>query len=238
MKIGLIGYGKMGKEIEKIAIERGHHIQLIIDVDNTSDLLPEILRECDVIVEFTMPESAVRNYIACFDAGVPVVSGTTGWLHQREYIYEQCKTKNGTFFYASNFSIGVNLFFEINRKLAALMANHPQYKAKLKEIHHIHKLDAPSGTAISLAEDLLNFLPDLSGWALGEDPGYQQLAISAERTGEVPGTHIITYESDVDLIEITHAAKNRKGFALGAVMAAEYCMTHNGILNMSDLLKI
>lgn len=238
MKIGLIGYGKMGKEIEKIAIERGHDIPLIIDMPNMSDMTADNLSECDVAIEFTIPESAVRNYLTCFEAGIPVVSGTTGWLHQREFVYENCKKKDGTFFYASNFSVGVNLFFELNRKLALLMANHAQYKVRMKEIHHTQKLDAPSGTAISLAEDLLSLLPDLSGWSLDENPGYDQLPVIAERTGEVPGTHIITYDSEVDYIEITHCAKNRKGFALGAVMAAEYCMTHKGILSMSDLLKI
>ncbi len=237
MKIGLIGYGKMGKEIEKIAIERGHDIPLIIDVENMSALTPANLRECDVAIEFTIPGSAVRNYLTCFEAGIPVVSGTTGWLHQREFVYENCKKNDGTFFYASNFSIGVNLFFELNKKLASLMAHHTQYKVRLKEIHHTQKLDAPSGTAISLAEDLLRSLNGLTEWTLDEQPSYNQLPITAERTGEVPGTHIITYESDVDYIEITHLAKNRKGFALGAVMAAEFSQINKGILNMSDLLK-
>jgi 4-hydroxy-tetrahydrodipicolinate reductase len=237
MKIGLIGYGKMGKEIEKIAIERGHDIPLIIDIQNPQELSIENLRICDVVIEFTMPESAVNNYLACFEAGIPVVSGTTGWLHRRDYVHEKCLEKDGTFFYASNFSIGVNLFFELNRKLAALMTNHPQYKARMKEIHHTQKLDAPSGTAISLAEDIIRTLPELDSWTLEPANNYSRLHIEAERTGQVPGTHIITYESDVDYIEITHLAKNRKGFALGAVMAAEYCHTHKGILSMSDLLK-
>jgi 4-hydroxy-tetrahydrodipicolinate reductase len=238
MKVGLIGYGKMGKEIEKIAIGRGHDIQLIIDVKNLSELVPANIRQCDVAIEFTMPESAVKNYLTCFEAGVPVVSGTTGWLHQRGLVHDMCKKYNGTFFYASNFSIGVNLFFEINRKLAELMANHHQYKPRLKEIHHTQKLDAPSGTAITLAEELLNFMPGLTGWTMNEQTSYNLLPITAERTGEVPGTHIITYESYEDYIEITHLAKNRKGFAIGAVMAAEFCQTHEGILNMSDLLKL
>jgi 4-hydroxy-tetrahydrodipicolinate reductase len=167
MKIGLIGYGKMGKEIEKIAIERGHDIPLIIDVENMSALTPANLRECDVAIEFTIPGSAVRNYLTCFEAGIPVVSGTTGWLHQREFVYENCKKNDGTFFYASNFSIGVNLFFELNKKLASLMAHHTQYKVRLKEIHHTQKLDAPSGTAISLADDLLRSLNGLTEWTYG-----------------------------------------------------------------------
>ena len=237
MKIGLIGYGKMGREIEKIAIQRGHDIPLIIDIQNAQELDRENLRVCDVAIEFTMPESAVNNYLACFEAGIPVVSGTTGWLHHRDYVHEKCLEMDGTFFYASNFSIGVNLFFELNRKLAALMAKHAQYKARMKEIHHTQKLDAPSGTAISLAEDIIRALPELDSWTLEPSNSYSQLPIEAERTGVVPGTHIITYESEVDYIEITHLAKNRKGFALGAVMAAEYCHTHKGILSMSDLLK-
>lgn len=237
MKIGLIGYGKMGKEIEKIAIERGHDIPLIVDIQNIDELTAENLRICDVAIEFTRPESAVNNYLLCFEAGVPVVSGTTGWLHQINFVHEECRKHDGTFFYGSNFSIGVNLFFELNRKLAALMANHSQYKARIKEIHHIHKLDAPSGTAITLAEGLLKHFTDLTGWALKDEATFEKLPITAERTGEVPGTHVVTYESDDDYIEITHVAKNRKGFALGAVMAAEYCQTHKGILNMSDLLK-
>lgn len=238
MKTGLIGYGKMGKEIEKIAIERGHDIPLIVDIQNMSELTAANLHDCDVVIEFTTPDSAVSNYLCCFEAGVPVVSGTTGWLHQREFVHENCRRMDGTFFYASNFSIGVNLFFELNRYLASLMANHLQYKPRLKEIHHTQKLDAPSGTALTLAEDLIRLLPEYTAWTLAENPGYNQIPVCAERTGLVPGTHIITYDSDVDFIEITHSAKNRKGFALGAVMAAEYCMTHKGILSMSDLLKL
>ncbi len=237
MKIGLIGYGKMGKEIEKIAIERGHDIPVIVDVQNMNDLTPENFKVCDVAIEFTVPESAVRNYLMCFEAGVPVVSGTTGWLHHVNFVHENCRKFDGTFFYASNFSIGVNLFFELNRKLAMLMSNHPQYKARMKEIHHTQKLDAPSGTAITLAEGMLSHLPGITGWHLEPDAPFDHLPITAERTGQVPGTHIITYESDVDYIEITHVAKNRIGFAQGAVMAAEFCQTHKGILTMSDLLK-
>ena len=237
MKIGLIGYGKMGKEIEKIAIERGHDIPLIIDINNSTDLSRENLRICDAIIEFTMPTSAIDNYLKCFEAGVPVVSGTTGWLDKLGYVHEQCRKFDGTFFYASNFSIGVNLFFELNRHLSSLMAPHRQYKPRMKEIHHIHKLDAPSGTAISLAEDIIGNMPELNGWSLDENPAFDQLPIEAERTGEVPGTHIITWESNVDTIEISHVANSRKGFALGAVIAAEYCLTHKGILNMKDLLK-
>lgn len=237
MKIGLIGYGKMGKEIEKIAIERGHDIPVIIDMDNLADFTPENIAMCDVVIEFTIPESAVQNYLTCFNAGVPVVSGTTGWMHQREFVYEKCKLAGGTFFHTTNFSVGVNLFFELNRRLASLMVKHNRYKPSMKEIHHIHKLDAPSGTAITLAEDMIEILPDIEGWSLSPAEDYKQLPIEAERTGEVPGTHIITYRSDVDTLEISHTAHNRKGFALGAVLAAEFCLTNKGILSMKDLLK-
>lgn len=237
MKIGLIGYGKMGKEIEKIAIERGHSIPLIIDAHNPGDLTSENLTNCDAVIEFTMPESAVRNYMACFEAGVPVVSGTTGWLHRQEEVHRKCRETDGTFFYASNFSVGVNLFFELNRKLALLMADHPEYQVRMTEVHHTHKLDAPSGTAITLAESLLEILPGKKSWKNQAQVAADELPILSERVGEVPGIHTITYESEVDLIEITHSAKNRKGFALGAVLAAEFCLQNKGILSMKDLLK-
>lgn len=237
MKIGLIGYGKMGKEIEKIAIERGHSIPLIIDAHNPSDLTSENLTNCDAVIEFTMPESAVRNYMACFEAGVPVVSGTTGWLHRQEEVHRKCRETDGTFFYASNFSVGVNLFFELNRKLAQLMADHPEYQVRMTEVHHTQKLDAPSGTAITLAESLLEILPGKKSWKNQAQVAADELSILSERVGEVPGIHTITYESEVDLIEITHSAKNRKGFALGAVLAAEFCLQNKGILSMKDLLK-
>lgn len=237
MKIGLIGYGKMGKEIEKIAIERGHSIPLIIDAHNPGDLTSENLTNCDAVIEFTMPESAVRNYMACFEAGVPVVSGTTGWLHRQEEVHRKCRETDGTFFYASNFSVGVNLFFELNRKLALLMADHPEYQVRMTEVHHTHKLDAPSGTAITLAESLLEILPGKKSWKNQAQVAADELPILSERVGEVPGIHTITYESEVDLIEITHSAKNRKGFALGAVLAAEFCLQNKGILSMNDLLK-
>ena len=238
MKIGLIGYGKMGKEIEKIAIERGHVIPLIIDVDNPGDLIPEKLKKCDVVIEFTVPQSAVSNYFACFDAGVPVVSGTTGWLGQRDLIFQKCLESGGTFFYASNFSVGVNLFFELNKRLAELIIDHPDYKVDIKEIHHTRKLDAPSGTAISLAEDLIGLMPGKSGWRNDLNTDVHEIGIVSERTGDVPGIHVVKWESDADSIEIIHNAKSRRGFAMGALLAAEYCQNHRGILTMKDLLKI
>jgi 4-hydroxy-tetrahydrodipicolinate reductase len=238
MNLALIGYGKMGKEIEKIAVSRGHKINLKIDINNPQDLTIENLQKCDAAIEFTIPDSAVNNYNICFEAGIPVVSGTTGWLDKKEEVVKKCTEMNGTFFYASNFSLGVNLFFEINRKLAELMANRPEYNVEMTEVHHTQKLDAPSGTAISLAEDILEKLPGKTSWVNDKTPAENELNIKSERRGEVPGIHTIKYESDVDFIEITHDAKNRKGLAFGAVLAAEYCLDHKGILTMKKLLNI
>ncbi|HKI89270.1 MAG TPA: 4-hydroxy-tetrahydrodipicolinate reductase [Draconibacterium sp.] len=237
MKIALIGYGKMGKEIEKIAVSRGHQVNLTIDINNAEDLTVENLRKSDVAIEFTIPGSAVKNYYTCFEAGIPVVSGTTGWLSKKEEVYKKCAETNGTFFYGSNFSVGVNLFFELNKKLAELMAQRPEYSVEMTEAHHIQKLDAPSGTAISLAEDIIKKLPAIKNWVNDKKPGVDELNIHSERRGEVPGIHTIKYDSEVDFIEITHSAKSRKGFALGAVLAAEFCMEHSGILSMKDLLN-
>jgi 4-hydroxy-tetrahydrodipicolinate reductase len=237
MKIGIIGYGKMGKEIEKIALERGHSTPLILDMINQNDLTAENLKRCDAVIEFTTPDSAVKNYLTCFEAGVPVISGTTGWLSQKEFIHEKCREKNGTFFYASNFSIGVNLFFELNRRLADIMKDHPEYKLSLKEVHHTQKLDAPSGTAITLAEDLIRMIPEKKGWRNDLNASPEEIGILSERIENVPGIHTINWESDVDTIQITHFIKNRKGLAMGAVLAAEYCQHHKGILSMKDLLN-
>ena len=238
MNIALIGYGRMGKEIEDIAISRGHKIGLIIDVDNQEDLTAENLRKCDVAIEFTIPDSAVKNYYACFEAGIPVVSGTTGWLDKKEEVYNKCRETGGTFFYGSNFSVGVNLFFELNKKLASLMAGHSEYNVEMTEVHHTQKLDAPSGTAISLAEDALEILPKKKKWVNDKEAKEDELLIKSERRGEVPGIHSLKYDSEVDFIEITHSAKSRKGFALGAVLAAEYSSENKGILSMKDLLNL
>ena len=238
MNLALIGYGKMGKEIEKIAVSRGHQIKLIIDINNPQDLTIENLRKCDVAIEFTIPDSAVNNYGICFEAGISVVSGTTGWLDKKEEVYKKCNENNGTFFYGSNFSVGVNLFFALNRKLAELMSDRTEYNVELTEVHHIQKLDAPSGTAISLAEGIVEKLHGKKGWVNDKIPGENEFIIKSERRGEVPGIHTIKYESEVDYIEITHNAKNRIGFAFGAVLAAEYCLGHKGILSMKDLLNI
>lgn len=238
MNIALIGYGKMGKEIERIAVSRGHQIKLVIDIDNQHDLTIENLQNCDVAVEFTIPGMAVNNYFKCFEAGIPVVSGTTGWLDRKDEVYNKCKESNGTFFYGSNFSVGVNLFFELNKKLAELMSGHEEYNIEMTEVHHTQKLDAPSGTAISLAEDILENTDKKTGWVNDVVPADNEFNIKSERRGEVPGIHTIKYESEVDFIEITHSAKNRVGFAFGAVLAAEFCLNNKGILTMKDLLNI
>lgn len=238
MNIALIGYGKMGKEIENIAVSRGHQIKLIIDIDNQHDLTAENLKKCDVAIEFTVPHNAVNNYKICFEAGIPVVSGTTGWLDKKDEVLKMCAENNGTFFYGSNFSVGVNLFFELNRRLASLMAPYKEYGVEMTEVHHIHKLDAPSGTAISLADDILDRFPGKNKWVNDKTPAENELNIKSERVGEIPGIHTIRYESDVDYIEITHSSKNRKGLAFGAVLAAEYSYGKKGILSMKDLLNL
>jgi 4-hydroxy-tetrahydrodipicolinate reductase len=238
MKLALIGYGKMGKEIDAIAQTRGHKTALIIDIDNRHELTIENLQKCDVAIEFTIPATAVENYFTCFEAGIPVVSGTTGWLDKKEEVHKKCNETNGTFFYGSNFSVGVNLFFELNKKLAELISGQDNYGIEMTEVHHTKKLDAPSGTAISLAEDILKILPGKTGWVNDKTPSENEINIKSERRGTITGIHSIKYESETDFIEITHSAKNRKGFALGAVLAAEYCLENKGILSMKDLLKI
>ena len=238
MKIALIGYGKMGKEIGKIALDRGHEIVLKIDITNPEDLNIENLKKADLAIEFTVPTSATANYKLCFEAGIPVVSGTTGWLEKITEVHQLCKDLNGTFFHTTNFSLGVNIFFALNKKLAQLMANHSEYTVKMKEIHHTQKLDAPSGTAITLAEGIIENIPAKNSWINHPTDVANEIGIISEREGMVPGTHIINYDSEVDYIEITHCAKSRKGLAFGAVMAAEYSFGKKGILTMNDLLNL
>jgi 4-hydroxy-tetrahydrodipicolinate reductase len=238
MKIALLGYGKMGREIEKIALERNHEIILKIDVDNQHDATIENIRKADVAIDFSTPASAFANIIKCFDAGIPVVCGTTGWMDKIVEITELCRKQNQTFFYASNFSLGVNLFFALNRYLAAMMNNHQEYDVTIKEIHHIHKLDAPSGTAISLANDIVAHVKRKNKWELDQAIDDSVIKITAERQEEVPGTHIIEWDSPVDRIEIMHEAKNRKGLAHGAVLAAEFIRGKKGIFSMNDMLKL
>jgi len=236
MKIALLGYGKIGKEIEKVALGRNHEIVLVIDVSNLEALTGENLRQADVAIDFSAPGSAFSNIVACFEAGIPVVCGTTGWLDQMEEVKTMCRQRNQTFFYASNFSLGVNVFFAVNRYLASIMDQLDDYDVWLKEIHHIHKQDAPSGTALSLAVDIIAALGRKSSWELNKASESSSLKISAVREGEVPGTHTITYDSPVDTLEISHVAKSRKGFALGAVLAAEFIRDRKGVFEMKDMI--
>lgn len=237
MKIALIGYGKMGKEIEKIALSRGHEIVAKIDPFNGEDFSSPNLLKAQVAIEFTVPQSAYNNYLECFNRNLPVVSGTTGWLSHLNEIKDWCDNKGQTFFYASNFSIGVNLFFELNRHLARLMNDQPQYEVSMTEVHHTQKLDAPSGTAITLAEEIIENLDRKTQWELDGMTSPNAIEIKAIREGAVPGIHTIKYDSPVDEIVIHHSAKSRQGFALGAVLAAEFAAKNKGFLTMKDLLK-
>ncbi|MFD1601760.1 4-hydroxy-tetrahydrodipicolinate reductase [Flavobacterium artemisiae] len=232
MKIALLGYGKMGKVIERIALERGHEIVLKKDELNTYDGLST----ADVAIDFSVPAAAVANISAAFNAGVPVVSGTTGWLEHYDEMIALCNEKKGGFISSSNFSLGVNIFFGLNEYLAKLMAPFDSYKVSMEEIHHIHKLDAPSGTAISLAQGVIEN-SNYAGWALDETKD-NTIRIEAKRIGEVPGTHTVNYDSAIDSIEIKHTAHNREGFALGAVIAAEWLAGKQGIFTMKDVLNL
>jgi 4-hydroxy-tetrahydrodipicolinate reductase len=243
MKIALIGYGKMGQAIEAIALERGHDIVLKININNLQDFTRENLSQADVAIEFTGPESAVNNIKACFDAQVPVVCGSTGWLKHMSEVDDCCKSKKVGFLYASNFSLGVNIFFEINTLLAKLMAHHKEYQVQVTETHHTAKLDAPSGTAITLAEQILANNPNKKSWyritnEAEIDTGDHAIPILSKRIDPAPGTHTILYSSEIDDIEITHTAHSRKGFALGAVIAAEYMVGKKGKHTMKDVLRL
>lgn len=231
MKIALFGYGKMGKMIEAIAVKRGHEVVARIGKDDTPDL-----NDADVAIDFSIPEAAFKNITHCFSKGVPVVSGTTGWLEKYDEAVSLCNDLNGAFIYASNFSLGVNLFFELNKKLTRMMAGLDAYTPEMEEIHHIHKLDAPSGTAITLAEGIIEN-SGFESWQ-ADEPGENVVPISSVRTGEVPGTHTITWKSEVDQIDITHTAHNREGFALGAVIAAEWLKGKSGVYGMKDVLDL
>lgn len=235
MKIALIGYGKMGHEIERIALARGHEIVQTIDVNNLTDMDSERFCSADVVIEFTRPDSALANYRKCFYHHLPIVSGTTGWLEHLPEIKEACASGE-TFFYASNFSLGVNLFFALNARLAEMMNGFPEYDVCMKEIHHTQKMDAPSGTAITLAEDILERLDRKTTWVKETANDRSELPIRSERLGEVPGFHEVTYQSEIDSITISHDAKSRSGFALGAVLAAEYTVGNKGFLGMKDML--
>ena len=236
MKIALIGYGKMGHEIEKIAVERGHEVVCTIDMNEEEKFTSPAFKSAEVAIEFTSPKSAMNNYRQAFAAGVPVVSGTTGWLEQLDEIKDACDNQGQTFFYASNFSLGVYIFSALNNHLAKIMNQFPGYDVRMEETHHIHKLDAPSGTAITLAEDIMEKIERKGKWALNRSDSPDELQINAFREGEVPGTHSVIYESEADTIRITHEARNRKGLAHGAVLAAEFTKGKKGFLSMQDML--
>jgi 4-hydroxy-tetrahydrodipicolinate reductase len=234
MKIALLGYGRMGKEIEKIALQRGHEIVLKIEEKQAYDITL-----ADVAIDFSIPSAAFENISNCFENGVPVISGTTGWLDKYEEAVDICNQHKGSFIYASNFSLGVNLFFELNRQLATMMKAWQDYDISIEEIHHTKKLDAPSGTAITLAEGIIEHTSK-EGWELNEHQEINEntLPITAKRIPEVPGTHSIAYDSEIDSIEIKHTAHNRKGFALGAVVAAEWIVGKTGVYTMKDVLNL
>lgn len=232
MKIALLGYGRMGKEIEKIALQRGHEIVLTIS-DNTE----YEISKADVAIDFSVPSAAFNNISTCFTNNIPVISGTTGWLDKYDEAIELCKQKNGAFIYASNFSLGVNIFFELNNQLARMMNSLSDYNISLEEIHHTKKLDAPSGTAITLAEGIIEN-SNKSDWKLDTTDSSDSIPIIAKRIPDVPGTHVVEYSSEVDTIEIKHTAHNRQGFALGAVVAAEWILNKKGVFSMKDVLNI
>ncbi len=239
MKIALIGYGKMGRAIERLALAKGYDVPQVFDETNLAEFTVENLRKTDVAIEFSTPNSAADNILKCFEAGVPVVCGTTGWLDRMEEIKKVCLEKNQAFLYASNFSIGVNLFFKLNEYLAELMKGHPEYFPSMEEIHHVHKKDAPSGTAITLANGLIKAHGDISKWVLDDDDYERidgELPINSIRIGEVPGTHIVFYTSESDEIKISHEAYSRRGFAEGAVHAAAWLVGKKGVFNMGDML--
>ncbi len=234
MKLALLGYGKMGKAIEKIATERGHEI--VLKTNSTTIFSPKDLKGVDVAIEFSTLQNAPYNIFTCFDADVPVVVGTTGWYNEFELISKRCKEEDQAMLYATNFSIGVNIFFEINRRLAQLMSKQTQYNLTIEEIHHTEKLDVPSGTAISLAQQIIENNIHFKHWEKGQTKDETSIPIESKRIENVPGTHTVTYDSNVDTIEIKHNAKNRDGFALGAVLGAEFIQNKKGIFTMKDVL--
>jgi len=234
MKIALLGYGKMGKEIETIALERGHEVVLRIGQDNLNDLHPAALKSVDIAIEFSQPEAAPANIRLCASLQIPIIVGTTGWYNDYDNLAAEVIKQGGALLAATNFSIGVQLFFAMNAWLAKLMGPQKSYEARIEETHHVHKKDAPSGTAITLAERMLAGMPDKKTWSL--TPGKDELPIVAHRIDEVPGTHDVFYTSAVDEIRLTHTAFNRKGFALGAVVAAEWLQGKKGVFTMQDVI--
>jgi 4-hydroxy-tetrahydrodipicolinate reductase len=238
MKIAILGYGKMGQEIERIALLRKHEVSLIIDSIDDWEKDGDRLGEADVAIEFSQPDTVLDNIYHCFDVNIPVVVGTTGWYEDVEQVVKDCMDRGQTLFYSTNFSIGVNLFFELNRKLATLMAKWKDYEISIEETHHIHKQDAPSGTAIVLANDIIRNTERKEKWVNEIPESPEELGIQSFRTENVPGTHKVKYDSDVDSIEIIHTAKNRRGFAIGTILAAEWVLGKKGIYEMKDLLSL
>lgn len=236
MKIGLWGYGKMGKQIEETALQKGHEICWKVTVDTVNTLTPEKIREADVVIEFTNPHAAPDNVKTALDAGVSVVTGSTGWYDRLPELTDYCRRRNGALFYASNFSIGVNLFFRINSRLASWMEKYPEYRPYMEEIHHTQKLDAPSGTAITLAHKIAEAHKGITGWKPAGEAGENEIPVKAIRKDEIPGTHTLVWEGPDDRIVLTHEAFNRVGFASGAVLAAEWLIGKKGVFTMDDLL--
>ena len=236
LKIALFGYGKMGKEIEAIAKEKGHSIVLIVDENNAATISVADLKKADVAIEFSTPLTAVENIYKCFAAELPVVVGTTGWYERFDEVKHKCETNNGALLHATNFSVGVNLFFEMNRKMAVLMSGHKEYDVIVEEVHHVHKKDAPSGTALTTAADIIKHGNKKTSWRLNESNAADVLRVDAIRLDEVPGTHSVFYKSDIDFIELKHVAHSRKGFAAGAVVAAEWLQHKKGIFTMKEVL--
>ena len=238
MRIMLLGYGKMGKTIEQIAMQRGHEVPVKIDFHNTEDLYKITSKDVDVAIEFTQPESAYRNVKYCLEVGIPIVCGSTGWLEKKKEMDDLCRNKAGSFFYASNYSVGVNLFFHFNKILGRIMNNYPEYGITMEEIHHTEKKDAPSGTAITLAEGIIQTVNAKQKWVNEPSAAIAELPIISKRIENVPGTHTIAYGSGVDAIEIKHTAHSRDGFATGAVIAAEWLVGKKGVFGMDDMLKV
>jgi len=236
VKIAIIGYGRMGREIEEMALHQGHEVVTVIDNENDWSAFSEALKGADVAIEFSMPETAVNNIRKCFDAGLPVVSGTTGWAASFNTIKDLCTDGGYALFYASNFSPGMNIMFELNKKLAELMRKHPHYRILIEEIHHSGKIDSPSGTAITLADEIMYYHPLKEKWVNRPASNANELEIISIRRNQVPGTHFVKYDSDIDSLEIKHNAHSRKGFALGALMAAEWLLGKQGCFGMHDML--
>jgi 4-hydroxy-tetrahydrodipicolinate reductase len=238
LNIAILGYGRMGKEVEKIAMERGHDVVLSFDSQEDWEKYGPQLKFCDVAVEFSQPDAVVHNLQRCFEAGIPVVTGTTGWQDELEGVRAACLHANGTLFYAANYSISVNIFFEINKMLAQLMNPYPEYEVDIEEVHHLNKLDSPSGTAIVLASEIIHFMDRKEKWTGQGRTQEAELEIRSVREENITGTHIVTYDSPIDAIEIKHTAKNRKAFAMGAVQAAEWVIGKKGVFQMKDMLGL